>query len=289
MASNYGQNAWMAKLNDAVPLNQINYVGLYRGQYSMSPLEQFNRGCRFFDLRLNDEASFKAAITDIASVLQNFPTEFCIVQVKHDTNDKAVENSHRGFNYTHVFQDAFSDYRTRSVFYYPSAAPAFSLSLKDVRGRAIIVADPDLQVDFAFDSPLVSSPHDFWPVNFATYVTSLPDPDPDKWTSADANHNPWVRVNSALQLSITRTDLARQTVPAAFAKQIFFQTWLTSDANAGNEKVAQWFATGLGQVLTHGSNASSGPQEGLHMQTGLIVVDSVAVDQSLIMGLIQAN
>ncbi|GAB7351874.1 hypothetical protein MBLNU459_g2423t1 [Dothideomycetes sp. NU459] len=295
MASNYGQNDWMAKLIDGTPLNQINLVGTYRSQYGdASILEQLNRGIRFFDLRLSADGSFENALRSISGFLGSHPTEFAVVQIKHELGGKATAEDDRGRDFLTVFQQALTDQPDiRTSVYYTDNQPADRVPISQVRGRMLLLADNDLQLGYAFDSPLTIDPTTFWPAGISTRISRLPGPagapDPSSWSSLDAADNPWVKVNSALQLALARDRLADGLVSAAFTRALFFQTWLAGDQAAGSAAVAAYFAQGLLQLLAHGANASIAPQQGLYLNLGLVVMDNVGLHQDVISGLIAAN
>ncbi|KAJ9630834.1 hypothetical protein H2203_001359 [Taxawa tesnikishii (nom. ined.)] len=277
MASNYGQNDWMSNIIDSTPLNAINLVGTYRSQYGdASPLEQLNRGIRFFDLRLSGDGSFLNFVGSVAAFLADHKSEFVLIQIKHELGWKADFNSNKSTDWLRIFQNALQDFKVRSAFIYTGDSPAHKIPLSQVRGRAVLLADNDMRLGYAFDSPLTVDPKAFWPVSLDTQITTFPSPDPSTWGNLDAIDSPWDRVNSALQLSINRTNIA------------FGMTWLATETASGNKQAADYFSGGIAQVLTHGSNPTSAPAQGF-WSLGLIVMDNISFNQDVIAGIIKAN
>ncbi|KAF2189681.1 PLC-like phosphodiesterase [Zopfia rhizophila CBS 207.26] len=289
MASRKGElRNWMSKLIDSTPLNAINLVGTHRSQYSSnaSILEQLGIGIRFLDMRLNADRSFANAIASVAYFLLSNPSEFVLCQVTHETGPKDVPNS--GDKQT--FFRALRDHRIREVFYYTNETPCHKIQLKKVRGRAIILAAPDMQLSYALSSPLTVDPATFWPVNFTTKISKLKFQRSNQCYIFDNIDNPWDRINSTLQLALTRSNISQGMISNMFPQEIFFQTWTyAADANEGSEDVARYFAGSIKQVLAHGSEDGGRAKRGLKMQLGLVVLDTVCLDGVVVKGICMAN
>jgi len=295
MASNFGHNDWMSKLEDQVPLNYINFVGTYNSGET-SPLEKLNRGFRFFHVVLTSDGSFPNAIKSIGTFLENWQTECVIVLIKRQLGPKAQAQASQQDLLT-IFQKIFQDQPDiREKVFYPANRSAYETRLFEARGKMILLADNDLQLGYAFDSPLTTDPNTFWPVNICTQLTSLPkgDPktDPGSWTGDENRDVPWNKVNGALQLAKTRDSIKTLGLTQDFTNNFFFQLWLVTENTAtasGNEAVIDFFYEGISQVITHAVNSNSGPQDGLKLFVGLIVFDNDYINQDVITRIINAN
>ena len=284
LSGNAGQNTWMSHLANTTPLNQINLPGIYRAQYAETgPLQLLNHGFRFFHLILTSDGSYKNFIRDIAAFLSSNPSETVIVQIKHEIGSKVQADQDRDREWQQVFTGALTQQPDiRGSVFVTDGQPAYNLTLAQTRGKMILLADSDMQLAFAFDSPFVYDTATFWPVNFETKITT---------TTEDNNSSLWNKVNSSLQLALSRGKLpaADGIISTGFVQEIFFQTWLATESACGNADVAKYLAGGLKQLLDHGADALDGPKSGLVLRVGLVVFDNLALDQGLVDALIRAN